>query len=362
MQRGRPKAKLDVPPEDLEALQRWTARRKTSQALALRSRIILRSVSGGSNHQVASELGITADTVGKWRNRYIAKGLAGLLDEPRSGAPRRVGDEKVEAVVVKTLESSPRDATHWSTRGMATASGLSDTTVLRIWRAFGLQPHRAETFKLSTDPQLVEKVRDIVGLYLNPPERALVLCADEKSQIQALDRTQPIFPMRPGMPEQRTHDYRRHGTTSLFAALDVATGRVIGEMHRRHRAVEFRSFLDRIDQEVPTELEVHLVLDNYGTHKTPLIHRWLLRHPRFHLHFTPTYSSWINQVERWFAMLTEKQLRRGTHRSTRALEDAIRLYLALHNEDPKPFVWLKTADEILANIARFCLRTSEAGH
>jgi transposase len=362
MRTGRPKAELCVPPEDLETLQRWTARRKTAQALALRSRIILRCRSGLSNTQVAIELGITGDTVGKWRNRYITQGLAGLLDEPRTGAPRRVGDDQVEAMVVKTLESTPRDATHWSTRGMAQASGLSDTTVLRIWRAFGLQPHRSGTFKLSTDPQLVEKVRDIVGLYLNPPERALVLCADEKSQIQALDRTQPIFPMRPGTPELRTHDYRRHGTTSLFAALDVATGRVIGEMHRRHRAIEFRSFLDRIDQEVPADLEVHLVLDNYGTHKTPLIHRWLLRHPRFHLHFTPTYSSWINQVERWFAMLTEKQIRRGTHRSTRALEDAIRLYLAVHNEDPKPFVWIKTADDILTSIARFCLRTSEAGH
>ncbi len=360
--RGRPKAQLVVPPQDLETLQRWRARQKTAQALALRCRIILRSVTGLANTQVAAELGVTVDTVGKWRHRYIAKGLAGLLDEPRSGAPRRIGDDQVEAVVVKTLEATPRDATHWSTRGMAKASGLSDTTVLRIWRAFGLQPHRTDSFKLSTDPQLVEKVRDIVGLYLNPPERALVLCADEKSQIQALDRTQPILPMRPGTLERRTHDYRRHGTTSLFAALDVATGRIIGEVHRRHRAIEFRSFLDRIDQEVPADLEVHLVLDNYGTHKTPLIHRWLLRHPRFQLHFTPTYSSWINQVERWFAMLTEKQIRRGTHRSTRALEDAIRLYLAVHNEDPKPFVWVKTADEILANIARFCLRTSEAGH
>ena len=362
MQRGRPKAELLVTPEDLDTLKRWTARRKTAQALALRSRIILRSATGLSNTQVAAELGITINTAGKWRSRYVERGLAGLLDEPRSGAPRRIGDDQVERVVVKTLESTPRDATHWSTRGMAKATGLSDTTVLRIWRAFGLQPHRTDTFKLSTDPQLVEKVRDIVGLYLNPPERALVLCADEKSQIQALDRTQPIFPMRPGTPELRTHDYRRHGTTSLFAALDVATGRVIAEMHRRHRAIEFRSFLDRIDKEVPADLGVHLVLDNYVTHKTPLIHRWLVRHPRFQLHFTPTYSSWINQVERWFAMLTEKQIRRGTHRSTRALEDAIRLYLAVHNEDPKPFVWIKTADDILANIARFCLLTSEAGH
>ena len=362
MQRGRPKAPLLVPEEDRSQLLRWSKRPKSSNGLARRADIVLRCADGLSNSSVAAQLRITQQTVGKWRSRYVERGLAGLLDEPRPGAPRRITDDQVEAVVVKTLESTPRDATHWSTREMAKASGLSDTSVLRIWHAFGLQPHRAETFKLSNDPQLVEKVRDIVGLYLNPPERALVLCADEKAQIQALDRTQPIFPLRPGTPERRSHDYRRHGTTSLFAALDVASGRVIGELHRRHRAVEFRSFLDRIDKEVPADLEVHLVLDNYGTHKTPLIHRWLLRHPRFQLHFTPTYSSWINQVERWFALLTEKQLRRGTHRSRRALEDAIRLYLALHNEAPTPFMWVKTADEILANIARFCLRTSEAGH
>ena len=362
MQRGRPKAPLLVPEEDRSQLLRWSKRPKSSNGLARRADIVLRCADGLSNSSVAAQLRITQQTVGKWRSRYVKRGLAGLLDEPRPGAPRRITDDQVEAVVVKTLESTPRDATHWSTREMAKASGLSDTSVLRIWHAFGLQPHRAETFKLSNDPQLVEKVRDIVGLYLNPPERALVLCADEKAQIQALDRTQPIFSLRPGTPERRSHDYRRHGTTSLFAALDVASGKVIGELHRRHRSVEFRSFLDRIDKEVPAELEVHLVLDNYGTHKTPLIHRWLLRHPRFQLHFTPTYSSWINQVERWFALLTEKQLRRGTHRSTRALEDAIRLYLALHNEASTPFVWVKTADEILANIARFCLRTSEAGH
>jgi transposase len=362
MPRGRPKSPLTLGPDERETLSRWTKRAKTAQALALRARIVLRCAEGLASCVVARQLEVTEGTVCKWRKRFLIRGLAGLLDEPRSGAPRQIGDDQIEAVVVKTLESAPRDRTHWSTRGMAQASGLSDTSVLRIWRAFGLQPHRTETFKLSKDPQLVEKVRDIVGLYLNPPERALVLCADEKSQIQALDRTQPILPMRPGTPELRTHDYRRHGTTSLFAALDVATGKVIGETHRRHRSIEFRSFLESIDQEVPAELDIHMVLDNYGTHKTPLIHRWLLRHPRFHLHFTPTYSSWINQVERWFAMLTDKQIRRGTHRSTRALEDAIRLYLTLHNEDPKPFVWVKTADEILANIARFCLRTSEAGH
>jgi len=362
MQRGRPKAELTVTPEDRRTLIRWIARAKTSQALALRARIILRCADGVPNIVVGKELRIGNKAVGKWRARYIAKGLAGLLDEPRPGAPRRITDDAVEQVVVKTLESTPRDATHWSTRSMAAASGLSRPTVHRIWRAFGLQPHRTETFKLSNDPQFVEKVRDVVGLYFNPPERALVLCADEKAQIQALDRTQPILPMRLGTPELRTHDYRRHGTTSLFAALDVATGKVIGELHRRHRAIEFRSFLDRIDKEVPADLDLHLILDNYGTHKTPLIHRWLLRHPRFHLHFTPTYSSWINQVERWFATLTEKQLRRGTHRSTQALEDAIRLYLATNNENPRPFVWTKSADEILANIQRFCVRISETGH
>jgi transposase len=359
---GRPKAALVVSPEDNATLVHWTARRTTAQALALRSRIILRCATGASNRAVARELGVTDQTVCKWRGRFVKQGVAGLLDEPRSGVPRKITDDQVEAVIVKTLETTPRDATHWSTRSMAAATGLSRPTINRIWRAFGLQPHRTETFKLSPDPQLVEKVRDIVGLYLNPPERALVLCADEKSRIQALERTQPSLPMRPGQAERRTHDYKRHGTTSLFAALDVATGKVIGELHRRHRSTEFRKFLDGVDAQVPADLDVHLILDNYGTHKTPLIHRWLLRHPRFHLHFTPTYSSWINQVERWFAALTDKQIRRGSHRSTRALEDAIRLYLATYNTDPKPFVWVKTADDILASIARFALRTSETGH
>jgi transposase len=362
MQRGRPKADLVVTPEDLHALQGFTARRKTAQALALRSRIILRCAEGATNTEVATALGVTNATVGKWRRRYIERGLAGLLDERRCGAPRKISDEQVEEVLVKTLESTPRDATHWSTRSMAAASGISRPTVNRIWRAFGLQPHRTDTFKLSNDPQFIEKVRDIVGLYLNSPQRALVLCTDQKSQIQALDRTQPVLPLRPGQPELRTHDYRRHGTTSLFAALDVATAKVIGEVHRRHRSTEFHTFLDRIDKEVPADLDVHLILDNYSTHKTPLIQKWLLRHPRFYVHFTPTYSSWINQVERWFATLTDKQIRRGTHRSTRALEDAIRLYLAINNEDPKAFVWVKSADEILASIQGFCLRTSETGH
>jgi transposase len=265
-------------------------------------------------------------------------------------------------VITKTLESTPRDATHWSTRGMAKVSGMSQSTVGRIWRAFGLQPHRSETFKLSKDPLFVDKVRDIVGLYLDPPDRAMVLCVDEKSQIQALDRTQPLLPMRPGQVERRTHDYVRHGTTSLFAALDTKTGKVIGELHRRHRSQEFRQFLDTIDANVPAPLDVHLILDNYGTHKTATIRRWLLKHPRFHLHFTPTSASWINLVERWFALLTDKQIRRATHRSTYALETAIRTYLALHNADPKPFIWTKTADQILASVARFCKRISDSGH
>src|SRR5579864_4355654 len=337
MRRGRPMAELRVSAEDRATLERWTTRRKTAHGLAMRAEIVLRCSDGCSNSQVARELRLTNATVGKWRSRFVAAGVAGLLDEPRSGAPRRIGDEQVEAVIVKTLESTPHNATHWSVRSMAAETGMTRQTVHRIWKAFGLQPHRSDTFKLSTDPQLIEKVRDIVGLYLDPPERALVLCADEKSQIQALDRTQPTLPLRPGQAERRTHDYKRHGTTSLFAALDVATGKVIGELHRRHRSTEFRKFLDHIEAVVPVELDVHLIL-------------------------TPTYSSWINQVERWFAELTQKQLRRGSHRSTRALEEAIRLFLADHNANPKPFVWVKSADEIIDSIARFALRTSGTGH
>jgi transposase len=363
MPRGRPhKAPLVVLEEDRAELVRWTKRPKSSNGLAQRARIILRCADGLASSEVAKALQITNQTVCKWRSRYIERGPAGLLDEPRCGAPRTVSDEKVEEVVTATLEETPRAATHWSTRSMAHRSGLSYWTVGEIWRAFGLQPHRVESFKLSNDPQFIEKVRDIVGLYWHPPRGALVLCVDEKAQIQALDRTQPILPMAPGVAERRTHDYRRHGITSLFAAFNVATGEVIGEIHRRHRSTEFKSFLERIEKEVPIEFDVHLILDNYGTHKSPLIKGWLLRHPRFHFHYTPTYSSWINQVERWFSTLTEKQLRRGTHRSTRALEDAIRLYLAAYNENPKPFEWVKTADQILDSIRRFCLRTSLAGH
>ena len=362
MPRGRPKEPLVVTDKQRQQLERFTRRPKTSQALALRARIVLTCMQDNTNQAVATKLGVANATVGKWRRRFIERGVDGLLDEPRPGAPRTILDEDVERVVTKTLESTPRGATHWSTRSLAQATGMSQTAVSRIWRAFGLQPHRTETFKLSTDPLFIEKVRDIVGLYLSPPARAVVLCVDEKTQIQALDRTQPLLPLRPGQVERRTHDYRRHGTTSLFAALDTATGTVLGTCYRRHRSQEFRRFLDAIDANVPADLGVHLILDNSSTHKTPLIRNWLLKRPRFHVHFTPTSSSWLNLVERWFALLTEKQIRRGTHRGTRQLEAAIRHYLDVYNEDPKPFIWTKTADEILQNLQSFCMRTSNSGH
>ena len=342
MRTGRPLTPIAVTDDQRATLQSWTRRSKTAQALALRARIILACAEGKPNGVVASLVRVRQQTVCKWRSRFVNKGLEGLLDEPRPGTPRKVSDADVERVLTTTLESLPRDATHWSTRSLAQKSGLSRSTISRIWRAFGLQPHRSETFKLSKDPLFIDKVRDIVGLYLNPPDRALVLCVDEKSQIQALDRTQPLLPMRPGQAERRSHDYKRHGTTSLFAALDVKTGAVIGECHRRHRSSEFRKFLDTIDQSVPASLDVHLVLDNYGTHKTATIRAWLMKRPRFHVHFTPTSASWINLVERWFATLTEKQIRRGTHRSVRQLEAAIKEYMGITNQSPHPFVWTKT--------------------
>jgi len=348
--------------DEREALERWARRPKTSQALAERARIVLACEKTTSDVEVAADVRVHRLTVGKWRRRFIAKRLDGLLDEPRPGAPRQISDADVERVIARTLESKPRNATHWSTRSMAHELGMSQSAISRIWRAFSLQPHRAETFKLSSDPLFIEKVRDIVGLYLSPPDRAMVLCVDEKSQIQALDRTRPLLPLRPGQAERRTHDYVRHGTTSLFAALDVKTGQVIGECHRRHRAIEFRKFLDTIDASVPADLDVHLVLDNLSTHKAPTVRRWLAKRPRFHLHFTPTSSSWINMVERWFGLLTERQLRRGVHRSTVALEAAIENYIAVTNEQSKPFIWTKSADEILASVARFCRRTSDSGH
>jgi transposase len=362
MRKGRPTATLTLTADERETLLRWTRRPKTNQALALRARIVLGCASGKTNTEVANRLGTTKQTVGKWRKRFLNKRLDGLLDEPRPGTPRRLSDAEVERVLTMTLESTPKNATHWSTRSLAASSGLSRSSVHRIWRAFALAPHRSETFKLSKDPLFIEKVRDIVGLYLNPPDKALVLCVDEKSQIQALNRSQPILPMRPGQAERRAHDYQRNGTTSLFAALDTKSGKVIGKTFRRHRSREFRRFLDQIDAAVPPHLEVHLILDNYGTHKTPLIQRWLVKRPRFHLHFTPTGASWINLVERWFALLTERRLRRGNFYSTRNLESAIREYIDNNNQEPKPFVWTKTADEILASIARFCQRTLETGH
>jgi transposase len=349
--------------DERSTLEAWARRGKTSQALALRARVVLACAEAHRHDTaIASELGIYRSTVGKWRARFCEKRLDGLLDEPRPGAPRKISDNEVERLIAKTLESTPKGGTHWSTRTIAQATGMSQSAVSRIWRAFGLQPHRQEAFKLSKDPLFVEKVRDIVGLYMSPPTKAVVLCVDEKSQIQALDRTQPLLPMAPGVAERRTHDYVRHGTTSLFAALDVATGRVIGELHRRHRAEDFRKFLDTVDGSVPHHLDIHLILDNLSTHKTPAIKRWFLRHPRFHLHFTPTSASWINLVERWFGLLTERQLRRGTHRSTRALETAIKEFLDAHNAAPKPFVWTKTADQILASLSRFCSRISDSGH
>jgi transposase len=362
MRNGRPLSPLVLTEEEVQTLQNWARRPKSAQAMALRARIVLLCGEGLTNKLVSRKLQTRSQTVGKWRRRFVEKRLDGLLDEYRPGAPRKVSDQDVERVLTMTLESTPKDATHWSTRSMASASGLSRSTINRIWQAFSLQPHRSETFKLSQDPLFIDKVRDIVGLYLNPPDRALVLCVDEKSQIQALDRMQPLLPMRPGQVERRTHDYDRHGTTSLFAALDVKTGKVIGECHRRHRSLEFRKFLDTIEQTVPPRFEVHLILDNYGTHKTALIRRWFAKRPHFHLHFTPTSASWINLVERWFALLTDKQIRRGVHRSVNELEKTIKQYLSITNEAPKPFVWTKTADEILNSVARFCARTSKTGH
>ena len=365
---GRPMPPVSLDEVERETLVRWVRRPKTAQALALRARMILGCAEGRSNTTVGADLGVSDETVGKWRSRFLERRLDGLSDEPRSGRPRAVTDDHVERVITLTLEITPKDATHWSTRSMAQRSGLSHNTVSRIWRAFGLQPHRTETFKLSADPFFIEKVRDVVGLYLNPPDRALVLCVDEKSQIQALDRTRPLLPMRPGQVERRTHDYLdyvdylRHGTTSLFAALDTRTGQVIGRCHQRHRAVEFRKFLDTIEAEVPANLDVHLIADNYATHKTALIRNWLAKRPRFHMHFTPTSASWLNLVERWFGLLTEKQLRRGVHRSSAELEAAIYRYLDVTNEDPQPFVWTQTANQILANVARFCQRTLDTGH
>ncbi|MGZ4328236.1 MAG: IS630 family transposase, partial [Solirubrobacteraceae bacterium] len=319
-------------------LESWARRRTSAQALAQRSRIVLLAAEGLKNTEIAERLGVHRAMATKWRRRFAVHGLDGLVDEPRPGRPRTISDDKVEEVIVKTLETTPRDATHWSTRSMAREVGLTQSAVLRIWRAFGLQPHRQQTWKLSKDPQFIDKVRDVVGLYLDPPERAVVLCVDEKSQIQALDRTAPILPVLPGTPQRATHDYKRSGTSSLYGALDLTTGKVIGSLHARHRAIEFKKFLQTLDHQVPAELDVHLVLDNSSTHKTPAIGRWLAAHPRFVVPFTPTSSSWLNLVERWFAELTTKKLRRGAHRSVRQLNADIRAWIDTWNDNPRPFI------------------------
>jgi len=362
MRRGRRLPELELSGEQRSTLQGWTRRRNTAQALSMRARIVLHAAEGQTATAIARETHTCIQTVSKWWRRFDQRGLDGLLDEPRPGQPRKLSDAQVEQVIVRTLESKPPAATHWSTRTLAQATGINQTAVSRIWRAFALAPHRAETFKLSKDPLFIDKVRDIVGLYMNPPQRALVLCVDEKSQIQALDRTAPLLPMGPGQIERRTHDYTRHGTTSLFAALDTKTGRIIGQNQQRHRSVEFRNFLDTIEKNVPEQLDVHLIMDNYGTHKTKLIHNWLAKRPRFHVHFTPTSASWLNLVERWFALLTERQLRRGIHRSTKELKAAIDDFIQQHNRDPKPFIWHKTADQILDSVARFCRRINDSVH
>ena len=358
---GRPKAELTLTAGERETLERWSRRPSSAQALAQRSRIVLACADGEANKAVARRERVTEQMVGKWRKRFVDRRLDGLLDEPRPGRPRTITDERVEEVIVKTLEQRPPDGgTHWSTRKMAAATGLNQTAISKIWRTFGLQPHRVEHWKLSKDPLFVEKVRDVVGLYLDPPERAVVLCVDEKSQIQALDRSAPTLPMLPGTPQRATHDYKRSGTSTLFAALEVATGKVIGSLHQRHRAIEFKKFLQTLDREVPAHLELHLILDNYATHKTPAIQRWLTAHPRFVLHFTPTGASWLNLVERWFAELTNRKLKRGAHRSVRQLNADIRAWMDTWNQDPRPFVWTKTADEIFASIQAYLQRINHS--
>lgn len=355
--KGRPPLQVNPTQAERSDLERWARGRSVSHQLVQRARIVLASADGKSTTAIASELGVAMQTVSKWRRRFVDGGLSALHDKPRPKTSRKLKDEKVEELIRRTLQTKPKGQTHWSSRQLAKELGVSQSTVSRVWRAFKLQPHRQSTFTLSTDDFFVEKVRDVVGLYMSPPDNAVVLCVDEKSQIQALERTQPVLPMVFGQPERRTPQYMRHGTTTLFAALDVATGEVIGECYPRHRAVEFRKFLNRIHKAVPKELDVHLVMDNYATHNAPEIQRWLKRHRRFHFHFVPTYSSWLNQVERWFALLSSRAIKRGSHRSTRALERTIHDFLDAHNEEPKPFVWTKSADAIIASVARHCQLT-----
>jgi transposase len=359
---GRPTKPLDLTPEEIEKLTTLARRRKTSQSMAIRARIVLGCGAGSSNGEVAKRLGVTAATVCKWRERFRQQRLEGLLDEPRPGAPRTITDAQVETVITKTLETMPTNSTHWSTRLMAAETGLTQNAIVRIWHAFGLQPHRVENFKFSKDPQFIEKVRDIVGLYMNPPDRAIVLCVDEKSQVQALNRTQPILPLAPGVPARQSHDYERHGVTSLFAAMDVASGVTISNCYRRHRHQEFLRFLNDIDANLPGGFEVHLVMDNYGTHKVAKVRAWLARQPRYHVHFTPTSGSWLNLVERLFAELTERCVRRGSHTAVRSLEKSMLDYLDNRNRDPKPFIWTASADLILGKVERLCKRISRSGH
>lgn len=355
-------AEIVLTADERAELEGWARRRTSAAGLAMRSRIVLAAADGGTNTELAERLGLAITTVRRWRNRFVVDRLDGLLDEPRPGRPRVVGDEKIAELITATLESTPSDATHWSTRSMAQHLGLSQSMVSRVWRAFGLAPHKQDSWKLSKDPLFVEKVRDVVGLYLDPPERAVVLCVDEKTQIQALNRTAPVFPMLPGTPARASHDYVRHGTSSLYAALDLSTGKVIGSLHARHRSQEFLAFLKKIDAEVPADLDCHVVLDNASTHKTPAVKRWLTSHPRFVLHFTPTSSSWLNLVERWFSELTTKKLRRGTHTSVRQLNADIRTWIDTWNDNPRPYVWTKTADQILASIGNYCTRINNSGH
>ena len=354
---GRPTATIVLTEEERAELNRYVRRSAISHGLGRRARIVLLCAEGRNNSEIARMVGMTAGTVGRWRSRFAEGRLKGLSDLDKPGGPRKFGDDAIEELLVRTLEEQPRGATHWSTRTAAKASGMSHSTVGRVWRALGLKPHRSETFQLSTDPHFIEKVRDVVGLYMNPPDNALVLCVDEKSQIQALNRTQPVLPLRRGQVERRTPEYTRNGTTTLFAALDVATGQVIGKMFQRHRAREFRKFLDEIRRNVPDDLEVHIIVDNYSTHSAPTVKRWLAKNPRFHMHFIPTHTSWLNRVESWFSILTRRQLQRGSHHSVDELKAAIQEFLDAWNDEPKPFKWTKTADQILANVASFCYRT-----